>query len=170
MSKNNSTTKMASKDAFTIHTYTRSWGRWSVSTDIEFHDVENFHGSKIIRNTIKYNNFLKERGDNNLTPDFLETLDVSNNDPCFPQVKVSGGPKLFTEEEYNEAKTTVNNQKKNLDSVVDIKGIMTTPDAEFDRAMVYEATEKAKQIIAAYDQQLKTEKLLDEIMPNWRNK
>lgn len=47
---------------------------------------------------------------------------------------------------------------------------MTTPDAEFDRAMIYEATEKAKQIMAAYEQQLKTEKLLDEMMPNWRNK
>ena len=148
---------------FIIHTYKRYWGRWNITTDVEFHGAEDFHKSEILRNTIKYNDFLKERGDNNITPEFLETLDVSNKDPHFPEVKVSGGPKFFTEEEYREAKDTVANMENRINNVIDLDGIMTTPDAEFDRAMIYESTQQAKKIIESFEDDLELAKIVEKL-------
>ena len=149
-----------------IHTYTRYWGRWSVTTDIEFFEMKDFHKSEILRNTIKYNDFLKGREGNNITSDFLDTLDVSNNDPHFPQVKVSGGPKFFTEEEYQEAKRRVANMEKSINDVVDLDGIMTTPDAEFDRAMIYQATDEARKLIASFERDLELAEIIDKLEVN----
>ena len=149
-----------------IHTYTRYWGRWSVTTDIEFFEMKDFHKSEILRNTIKYNDFLKRREGNNITSDFLDTLDVSNNDPHFPQVKVSGGPKFFTKKEYQEAKRRVANMEKSINDVVDLDGIMTTPDAEFDRAMIYESTQHARKVIASFERDLELAEIIDKLEVN----
>tara|TARA_R100001463_G_scaffold56425_6_gene108470 strand:- start:1371 stop:1859 length:489 start_codon:yes stop_codon:yes gene_type:complete len=154
--------------AYKIITYQRYYGSWSKTDDVQFMTISEFHDSEILQNTKKYNEFVEEHG--NLTPELLETLTKSGNDPHFPKVRVNGGPKLFSEREYYEAKAVVKNYESNMESVIDVDGLLTTTEAEFDRAMIYEATSQAKKVMVAYEKQLETEKLLDEMMPNWRNK
>ena len=159
---------MNNKTAYKINTYKRYYGKWSEMENIQFLTVSEFQDSEIYENTQKVNEFAKEHG--NLTPDFLATLTRSGNDPHFPEVRTNGGPKIFTEDEYIEAKAVVNNYETKMKSVIDVDGFLTTNEAEFDRAMIYESTEKAKNVMVAYQEQLETEKLLDKMMPNWRNK
>ena len=161
-------TNMNNKTAYKINTYKRYYGKWSEMENIQFLTVSEFQDSEIYENTQKVNEFAKEHG--NLTPDFLATLTRSGNDPHFPEVRTNGGPKIFTEDEYIEAKAVVNNYETKMKSVIDVDGFLTTNEAEFDRAMIYESTEKAKNVMVAYQEQLETEKLLDKMMPNWRNK
>lgn len=157
-----------SKYAHKIITYQRYYGSWSRNEYVEFMTVSEFQESRIYENTVKVNEHIEKGG--KLTPEFLETLTKTGNDPHFPKVKTNGGPKLFSEQEYIEAKAVVNNYEANMKSVIDIDGLLTTTEAEFDRAMIYEATSHAKDVMGAYEQQLETEKLLDEMMPGWRNK
>ena len=152
--------------AHKIITYKKFYGRWSRNEYVEFMTISEFQESGIIENTTRVNKHIENGG--KLTPDFMTTLITSGNDPHFPEVRTNGGPKLFTEEEYNEAKAVVNSYEANMGSVIDIDGLLTTTEAEFDRAMIYESTSKAKKIMSAYEQQLETEKLLDKMMPNWR--
>ena len=154
------------KYAHKIITYKRYYGRWSRNEYVEFMSISEFQDSEIYENTVKVNEHIENNG--NLTPDFLATLTKSGNDPHFPEVRTNGGPKIFTEQEYIEAKAVVNNYESNMKSVIDIKGILTTTEAEFDRAMIYESTDQAKKVMEAYQRQLKTEKELDKLMPNWR--
>ena len=156
------------KYAHKIITYKRYYGRWSRIEDVQFMTISEFQDSGIIENTTRVNEYIENNG--NLTPDFMATLTTSGNDPHFPEVRTNGGPKLFTEQEYIEAKAVVNNYESNMKSVIDIDGLLTTTEAEFDRAMIYESTSKAKKVMGAYQRQLETEKLLDGMMPNWRNK
>ena len=154
--------------AYKIITYQRYYGRWSEMDDVQFMTISEFQNSEIYDNTVKVNKFIEEHG--HLTPDFLETLTKTGNDPHFPKVRVNGGPKLFSEQEYLEAKAVVNNYESNMKSVIDVGGFLTTTEAEFDRAMIYEATSQAKNIMVAYKRQQEAEKRLDELMPGWRDK
>jgi len=152
--------------AHKIITYKRYYGRWSRIEDVQFMTISEFQDSGIIENTTRVNEYIENNG--NLTPDFMATLTTSGNDPHFPEVRTNGGPKLFTEQEYIEAKAVVNNYESNMKSVIDIDGLLTTTEAEFDRAMIYESTSKAKKVMEAYQRQLEAEKELDKLMPNWR--
>lgn len=156
------------KYAHKIITYQRYYGSWSRNEYVEFLTISEFQESGIIENTTRVNKHI-EKGEK-LTPEFMETLTKTGNDPHFPKVLTNGGPKLFSEREYIEAKAVVNNYEANMKSVIDVDGFLTTTEAEFDRHMIYEATSHAKDVMGAYEQQLETEKLLDEMMPNWRNK
>ena len=153
-----------SQSPMVIHTYKRYWNRWSVTTDTEFFDMKDFHGSEILRNTILMKDYLEENSD--LKSDFMNTLDVSNNDPHFPEVKVSGGPKFFTEEEYQDAKNRVANMEKSINDVVDLDGILTTSDAEFDRAMIYQSTDQARRIITSFERDLELAEIVDKLKVN----
>lgn len=136
--------------------------------NVQFMTISEFQNSEIYDNTVKVNEYIKEHG--HLKPEFLETLTKTGNDPHFPEVRTNGGPKLFSEQEYLEAKAVVNNYESNMRSVIDIDGLLTTTEAEFDRAMIYETTSKAKKVMAAYKRQQEAEKRLDEMMPGWRDK
>tara|TARA_Y100001937_G_scaffold125731_1_gene193172 strand:+ start:614 stop:1102 length:489 start_codon:yes stop_codon:yes gene_type:complete len=154
--------------AYKIITYKRYYRRWSEMDDVQFMTISEFQNSEIYDNTVKVNEFIKEHG--HLTPDFLETLTKTGHDPHFPEVRTNGGPKLFSEQEYLEAKAVVNNYESNMNSVIDVDGLLTTTEAEFDRAMIYEATSQAKNVMAAYKRQQEAEKRLDKLMPGWRDK
>ena len=156
------------KYAHKIITYKRYYGRWSRNEYVEFMTISEFQDSGIIENTTRVNEYIENNG--NLTPEFMETLTKTGNDPHFPKVLTNGGPKLFSEQEYIDAKAVVNNYESNMKSVIDIDGFLTTTEAEFDRAMIYESTSKAKKVMEAYQRQLEAEKELDKLMPNWRNK
>ena len=154
--------------AYKIITYKRYYRRWSEMDNVQFMTISEFQNSEIYDNTVRVNEFIKEHG--HLTPDFLATLTKTGNDPHFPEVRTNGGPKLFSEQEYIEAKAVVNNYESNMESVIDIDGLLTTTEAEFDRAMIYETTSQAKRVMVAYKRQQEAEKRLDEMMPGWRDK
>jgi len=156
------------KYAHKIITYQRHGRQWTRNEYVEFWTVAEFQSLGIFENTTRINEHIEKDG--KVTPEFLSTLKRSGNDIHFPEVRTNAGPKLFSEREYIEAKAVVNNYEANMKSVIDVDGLLTTTEAEFDRAMIYESTSHAKKIVGAYEQQLETEKLLDEMMPNWRNK
>ena len=156
------------KYAHKIITYQRYYGSWSRNENVEFLTSNEFQSLGIYENTTRVNEHIENGG--KLTPEFMETLIKTGNDPHFPKVLTNGGPKLFSEQEYIEAKAVVNNYESNMRSVIDVGGLLTTTEAEFDRAMIYDVTSKAKDVMEAYEKQLETEKLLDEMMPDWRNK
>lgn len=148
--------------AYTIHTYTRYYGKWRQATYVEFMTDADFIHSEISRNTHLLNKFSEEHG--HLTHEFMNSLIRSGNDPIFPQVRTNGGYKVFTEEEYKEAKGRVSNSQKDRENVIDVKGLLTTVEAEFDRAMIYESVSDAKKLIQVYEQYQKDSKRLDSLL------
>ena len=157
-------TNMNNKTAYKINTYKRYYGKWSEMENIQFLTVSEFQDSEIYENTQKVNEFAKEHG--NLTPDFLATLTRSGNDPHFPEVRTNGGPKIFTEDEYIEAKAVVNNYETKMKSVIDVDGFLTTNEAEFDRAMIYQATDEARKLIASFERDLELAEIIDKLEVN----
>lgn len=152
--------------AYTIHTYQRMYGQYRKSTDVEFMTSSEFINSEIARNTAMVNKYAEEHG--HLTNEFLDTCIKTGNDPIFPKIRTNGGFKVFTDQEVAEAKEAISNHTKMLDEVVDLKGIVTTADAEFDRAMIYDYIKKCKQTIEVHENYLEDQKkygpMIDKIL------
>lgn len=138
--------------AHKVHSYTRYYGNWKHIEEIMFFTVRQIieEDSLIFKMNPSIIRELKpETGEEWRAA--LEAMTPDGNDRHFPRVRFNGGMHILTEEEYHQAVECVENEQKSINGVIDLNGIFTTPDAEFDRAIIYESVNHSKRLIEAYE-------------------